>query len=292
MDEQTQPESTSRDTISTGEILKNARQKLGIELAELADQIRVPLAVLEAIEIDRVPKNLPETFVRGYIRAYARKVDVDEALVLPKLETLGVDPSARDMQSFSRRNKRKALEKRLVLGTWLVVAVIVVASIVWWWQDAQQTDIAPVATTEMSVEVPASIVAAEPQIESDDASAMPEQTMTVVAQPQQSATPAPVSLTKEQRALIADNGEPDEDGFIKVEMRFDNDCWVEVYDVNDERIAIGTKPAGYVMTLNAQGPLNVVLGNTQGVSIWVNNKRFDTSDLPKNRVARFELEAL
>jgi hypothetical protein len=46
------------------------------------------------------------------------------------------------------------------------------------------------------------------------------------------------------------------------------------------------------MSLNAQGPLNVLLGNPDGVSIWVNGKPFSIADLPKNRVARFEIEAL
>ena len=91
---------------------------------------------------------------------------------------------------------------------------------------------------------------------------------------------------------MADNGEIDEEGFIKVEMKFENECWVEVHDVSGDRIAIGNKPAGYLMSLNAQGPLNVLLGNPDGVSIWVNGKPFSIADLPKNRVARFEIEAL
>ena len=73
---------------SSGSLLKQAREDLGISIEELAEQIRVPLNVLEAIEIDKVPKNLPETFIRGYIRSYARKVNVDEALVLPEVETV------------------------------------------------------------------------------------------------------------------------------------------------------------------------------------------------------------
>ena len=44
------------------------------------------------------------------------------------------------------------------------------------------------------------------------------------------------------------------------------------------------------MTLNAEGPFNVLLGNPVGVSIWVNGEEFDTSSLPRNRVARFELD--
>lgn len=102
---------------------------------------------------------------------------------------------------------------------------------------------------------------------------------------------APIVLSDAEKRLLADNGEIDESDFIKVEFEFENDCWVEVYDAFDERIAIGNKNAGYVMTLNAQGPFRVLLGNPDGVSIWVNGNPYDMSDLPKNRVARFEVDA-
>ena len=294
---------------SSGTILKQARESLGLSIDELAEQIRVPLNVLEAIEIDKVPKNLPETFIRGYIRSYARKVNVDEALVLPEVETVAAinqTTSQSNMQSFSRRTRRKSLEKRLWYFTWLMVIAVVIAVVYWWFQDSERSNFAPVVETEQAVTTP--VVTAVPielssQNEDDiqnssDAQQsveVPENTGAVEDQPEQQqelSSDQPVELTPEQIAMVADNGEPDEAGFLKVEMKFENECWVEVYDVTGERIAIGNKPSGYLMTLNAQGPLNVVLGSPVGVSIWVNGKVFDMSDQPRNRVARFELEAM
>lgn len=290
---------------SPGQILVSARQALNIDLAELAEQIKVPLHVLEAIEKDRVPKNLPETFVRGYIRSYAKKVNVAEELVLPQLETIGVvyDEPDKDMQSFSRRNKRKALEKRLSRISWVLGAILVVALIIWWMQDNQYSDFAPVAGSDDHIIVDAQEVKSELTASSiitnsnDDESNLnqtipPDDLAKVAEENKQPAMQRPVKLTASQKAVVADNGEVDEEGFIKVEMKFENECWVEVHDVGGDRIAIGNKPAGYLMSLNAQSPLNVLLGNPDGVSIWVNGKPFSIADLPKNRVARFEIEAL
>lgn len=294
---------------SPGQLLASARKQKGIELPELAEQIKVPLAVLEAIEKDKTPKNLPDTFIRGYKRSYAKKVGVNEALVLPEVETVGVVEQAdKEMQSFSRRNKREAIERRLTAISWLIAAILLTALVIWWWQDNPAEDFAPVAGTEV---IP---VALDTELEETNTTenatqnATPtvdditvsqqqvvEQSPVVTTAPVEAAATeqqAPVVLSEAEKALVADNGEPDEDGFIKVEMSFTNDCWVEVYDVRDERIAIGNKPAGYFMTLNAQGPLNVLLGNPDGVSIWVNGKLWDMSNLAKNKVARFELEAL
>ncbi len=299
---------------SVGAILKQAREKAGMSLDDLAKEIRVPVNVLEAIEIDKIPKNLPETFIRGYIRSYARKVEVDESIVLPEVETVAAinkttSQSEAGMQSFSRRTRRKASEKRLIYFSWLMVVAVIIAFVVWWLQDSEKSDFAPVVDTQpaVAVETPKpqpQLEAAEQQVSSstidDNAqSSLPEvesQTETFL-QPEtvEQTTIAgdePVELTEEQKAFVADNGEPDEAGFLKVEMKFDNECWVEVYDVAGERIAVGNKPAGYLMTLNAQGPLDVLLGNPVGVSVWVNGKVFDMSGHPQNRVARFELEAM
>jgi len=290
--------------LSVGTVLKQAREKMGLSLDELSEQIRVPLNVLEAIEIDKVPKNLPETFIRGYIRSYARKVEVDEAVVLPEVETVAAinkttSQSESGMQSFSRRTRRKALEKRLIYFSWLMVIAVIIAFVIWWFQDSEKSDYAPVVETEAAIVAPAQTNETEAS-KAEEETPLPVQaeitsTPSIEAQAEEVETidgDAPVELTEEQKALVADNGEPDEAGFLKVEMKFDNDCWVEVYDVAGERIAIGNKPAGYLMTLNAQGPLNVLLGNPVGVSVWVNGKVFDMSDQPRNRVARFELEAM
>lgn len=293
-------EREEEQTLSTGAILKQAREKLGLSLEELSEQIRVPLNVLEAIEIDKVPKNLPETFIRGYIRSYARKVEVDEAVVLQEVETVAAidkttSQSESGMQSFSRRTRRKASEKRLVYFSWFMVIAVIIAFVYWWLQDSENSGYAPVVETQ-SVVVPEIKPTSETVVtlpaQDDGVEQVTEDVVTPTSEDDVIAGDQPVELTEEQKAFVADNGEPDEGGFLKVEMKFDNECWVEVYDVAGERIAVGNKPAGYLMTLNAQGPLNVLLGNPVGVSVWVNGKVFDMSEHPKNRVARFELEAM
>jgi cytoskeleton protein RodZ len=325
-----------------GQLLAKARQDAGLSLEEVSEQLKIPLNVLKNIESDVAYDTLPEAFVRGYIRAYAKKVNVDESLVLQKKETTGaIDTSGLEMQSFSRRTKRKALERRLTIASWIIAIVLVIALVIWWFQDGGFNRFAPVATTTATEQNKATEVAMPVSFEPEDAqspqpiseydlstvaasdeemsdeeeseansseqnpmdsSGEESQVSSVVSGTEQDSTLSSdsvvaeqpqtvVSLTPEQQALVAADGAADESGFIKVEMKFDELCYVEVRDVSGEQVAYGNKPAGYLMSLNAQGPLSVLLGHTQGVTIWVNDKEYDMSDLPRNRVARFELEA-
>ena len=349
--------------LSAGQILANARNAQGLSLEELAEQIRVPVKVLVAIEADDIPDNLPETFIRGYIRSYAKKVNIDENSVLTQVETTAPSsPNAMKMQSFSKRSKRKKIERRLTIITWLIVIILAVAFVFWWYQtkgiemlapantaeeisindntpnaaiqtmdentdlellandgDATEVDetIKPAvnntATADTADSFPASALRVQQSKEKpaeqlqnnatqgaqattesvvkveqvEDNQSVAEVQQNQMSQPAQS----PVVLSDAEKRLLAENGESDEDDYIKVQFKFEQEVWVEVYDAFDERIAVGNKPAGYLMTLNAQGPFRVLLGSTYGVTIWVNDKEYDISDKPTNRVARFEIEA-
>lgn len=365
---------------SVGQILANARATQGISLEDLSEQIRVPMKLLIAIEADDIPNTLPETFIRGYIRSYAKKVGVEESRVLIEIETTAASsPDAMAMQSFSKRSKRKKIERRLTIISWLIFIILGSALVIWWYQtkgiemfspsestaqttEAEEKAIPKIETSELSpavmeepeetkIEENADLAAAPSETQADNfpASALrvqkPEvqQTEAQTSEPQQTdventsvdtansvsespentvtqtvkqevaaATQAleeaqqkvvnsgreadvkpvqsPIVLSDEEKRLLAENGEIDENDFIKVEFKFEQEVWVEVYDAFDERIAVGNKPAGYLMKLNAQGPFRVLLGSTYGVTIWVNDKEYDISEYPTNRVARFDID--
>ncbi|GAA0302463.1 cytoskeleton protein RodZ [Psychrosphaera haliotis] len=356
---------------SVGQILSSARVAQGISLEDLSEQIRVPMKVLVGIEADDIPNTLPETFIRGYIRSYAKKVGVEESRVLIEIETTAASsPDAMAMQSFSKRSKRKKVERRLTIISWLIFIILGSALVIWWYQtkgiemlnpvepttkvtesednavqELNTSELTPAAMEESEgdtkIEENADLAAAPSEAQADDfpASALRvqkpeaqqadventsvETTNVVTENPEntvaqnvnQEVAPAtqtleaaqqktvntdeeagvkpvqsPIVLSDEEKRLLAENGEIDENDFIRVEFKFEQEVWVEVYDAYDERIAVGNKPAGYLMKLNAQGPFRVLLGSTYGVTIWVNDKEYDISEYPTNRVARFDID--
>lgn len=68
-------------TESPGHILKNAREAKGMSIADVAEQTRVPIRQLEAVERDDFG-SLPGTpYAVGFSRAFARAVGADEVAV-------------------------------------------------------------------------------------------------------------------------------------------------------------------------------------------------------------------
>ncbi len=61
---------------SVGEHLRKLREEKRMSLAEVSRATRVPLASVERIEADRFDELPGEVFVRGFLRAYAKAIEV------------------------------------------------------------------------------------------------------------------------------------------------------------------------------------------------------------------------
>ncbi len=83
------------ETANFGSVLREARERRNISLAEVARQTKVSVSSLKLLEQGRLNDLPHETFVRGFIRSYARSVGVsheesqslfDEAVAARKSE--------------------------------------------------------------------------------------------------------------------------------------------------------------------------------------------------------------
>jgi len=90
-----QPENTQQpDTSGVGTLLKASRLRIGEELSEVSDVLRIRNVYLEAIEDDRYQDLPGPTYATGFIRAYADHLglDSDEIIHRFKGRTSGEEP--------------------------------------------------------------------------------------------------------------------------------------------------------------------------------------------------------
>ena len=65
-----------------GEILKKRREDLGRDIREIADLLKIKADYLAAIEDDTFAKLPPPVYTMGYIRSYAKYLDVDAESII------------------------------------------------------------------------------------------------------------------------------------------------------------------------------------------------------------------
>lgn len=135
--------------LTTGERLRQGREKLELTQQAVAERLCLKVSTVRDIEEDKAPADLASTFLRGYIRSYAKLVHIPEDELTPLLEKQAPLKAAKvaPMQSFSLGKKRKKRDGWLMMFTWLVVFVVIGITGSWWWENhkAQQEDIATMA---------------------------------------------------------------------------------------------------------------------------------------------------
>ncbi len=134
---------------TTGERLRLAREQLGLSQQVVAERLCLKVSTVRDIEEDNAPADLASTFLRGYIRSYARLVHVPEEELLPMLAKQAPVRTAQvaPMQTYALGKSRKKRDGWLMSFTWLVLFVVVGLTGAWWWQNhkAQQEEISTMA---------------------------------------------------------------------------------------------------------------------------------------------------
>ncbi|CAM3781867.1 cytoskeleton protein RodZ [Xenorhabdus thuongxuanensis] len=147
MKTETYPEEAN---LTTGQILRQAREKHELSQQTVADRLCLKLSTVRDIEEDNITSNISPTFLRGYIRAYAKLVQVSESEILSILDKQIPSRAIKTapMQSFSAGKKRKKRDGWLMKITWVVIIVLLGMTFLWWWQNykVQQTELSSMAT--------------------------------------------------------------------------------------------------------------------------------------------------
>lgn len=127
------------DSITPGQLLKQAREAKGLTQQQVADGLRLRAVVVQFIENDEFDKLASTTFVRGYLRSIARALEVDENEVFAAYRAHGneqITPDTVQMQSFSRRKVKERNDNRLMLMSYGIVIVVIALVLIWWWQES------------------------------------------------------------------------------------------------------------------------------------------------------------
>jgi cytoskeletal protein RodZ len=69
---------------SVGQLLRQRREAKNMSIEEIARSTRVPMSSVERIESDQFDELPGEVFVRGFLKSYAKAVDLDPDEVLAR----------------------------------------------------------------------------------------------------------------------------------------------------------------------------------------------------------------
>ena len=130
------PEDVAANRVNPGETLRQARESNGWSLAEVALKLNLTstsLANLEAGAFDKLPGH---TFARGYIRAYAKLLGIDQAVLVQEFDQFtGTDSQGSNVHGLGRIEEPVRVSHTILRIVSLLLLIAVIGGGFVWWQD-------------------------------------------------------------------------------------------------------------------------------------------------------------
>lgn len=313
-----------RAALGVGRALAEAREAQGLEIADIAQQIKFMPRQIQALEAERFDALPGPTIARGMVRTYARFLKIDPD---PLLQRMGghVEPRDATPQLAERYNQPVPFSDsgRRTTVAYLALSAVVLAiagGVLYEWRYARQAP-APVSTESPEAQAPAKVpevVAkaepprpAAPRIEAPKAETpkaeapKPEapKPQLVKPQPRETTPAAKVEAPKAEAPKVeAPKAEAPAQPVVaakdigaraagnRLVLQFDEDAWAEVVDANGRQLISSLNRAGTQRMVRVSPPFNVVLGNAQHVRMIYNDRPFDLAPHIKVEVARFTVK--
>jgi cytoskeleton protein RodZ len=105
----TQESDAKKDQLSAGAVLRAARESAGLSIEQVAEKLHLLHSVVNALEKDTYDRIRGETFVRGYMRNYARLLGINDQDVLRRYKS--GQPMGTNVESEAVVRKRDTVSR-------------------------------------------------------------------------------------------------------------------------------------------------------------------------------------
>ncbi|MFQ7554203.1 MAG: RodZ domain-containing protein [Haemophilus parainfluenzae] len=315
-------EQTETTEISFGDKLRQTREALNLSLEDVAKAISLRPNILAKLENNEfVQKNVPSTFLRGYVRSYAKFLRIPDAewahLTFGEAHKNDLSKNTRATRSVNQYSSHSRWVGTL---TTIILLAAVGMTGLWWWQNYQksneerdnlvQTYVEKEKTAEVPVthsnEIPVT-VNSQPAVSSNETASVAETTNNAAAEPA-------VSTTQENQAQASvveqtlPNTEPTTEqtvpdtqsavenpaiseapttakGDLVIEIT-KNSSWISVKDQNRKVLAQKEYKQGETLTFNGD-EYALIIGAPGNVRITYKGEAYPLT--VDGRVAKFKL---
>lgn len=289
-------ETTAQQTgqASVGATLKAAREARKLDIDDVCGYLRLSRRQIVALENNDFSV-LPEpTITRGFIRNYARMLELDAQPLLAEYGRYAVTDEARPITIQSANIPIRVSDKRpwqryilasvlvlLALGVW-VLYVDYVPRLRMPQRATPPAAVAPLPESTAEAETEAAPAVATALAETPD-----EPAGTVEMPPDDASTP---TVSQETAAPQATATPQAADGQAAIGIRASADSWVRITGRDGKLVYDNLMAPNSTATVYGVPPLQIVIGNAPATTLTYNGQAVDLAPVTQARVARLKLE--
>ncbi|MGE1153064.1 RodZ domain-containing protein [Pseudomonas kitaguniensis] len=321
------PEVVAANRVNPGETLRQARESNGWSLAEVALKLNLTTTSLGNLETGAFDKLPGHTFARGYIRAYAKLLGIDQAGLVQQFDLFtGTDSQGSNVHGLGRIEEPVRVSHTILRIVSLLLLIAVIGGGFVWWQDQTSqrskdltsnamehvevesadgtTQIHPLdepedqAVVEGQAAPEAPATAEQPAAQADTAPAataavpapvVPAAPATPAAPVQAPAAAATAAVAPAAPAMSPPTSPALIAGDGHLQITFIGDCWTQVTDGNGKVLFSGLKRKGDTLDQGGKPPLTLRLGYARGAQVAYNGQPVDVAPFTSGETARLKL---
>ena len=281
--------------LGPGKRLREARLARNLEVEDVAIRLRLHVKTINSIEADDYAHLPAPTFIRGYLRGYARLLALPCEPIIESYERHGFAPPPL-VRDISKRDEIKSTDFPVRVITYAIVGILIIFVTIWWQNQQVQPLSLDVGNLDLGATlsddseagidtIPIAIVdnSSEQTSPGDNGQATGTESASGAPTSSDGIEPEPVSS-----ALDSDSGSP---GVTRLQISFKHESWVEIYGGGEKMLYYNLAKPGEIIDLRDSGPLRVLLGYVDGVNVKVNGKPFDVKAHTTAGIAKFTLDA-
>ena len=261
---------TDAQEISVGEILASARKKKRLRYKKLSSELNIDeiyLIALEECNFDLIPGG--EAYVKGFLRSYAKKLDLNPDDVIDKYLN-SREGSLSTRKKLSPEDQPNSNPKDLpnigLIATFSIVFLILLGVIFRVYESDNQevTNISETATT----------------VTSNDSNETDYENNLLILKPNENQFTKSTSdlfrtidndIDSQARAFPSE-----ENPLNRIDIKVNGDCWLEVFN-DDKRIIYNLAKEGDEFVLN-ESKVKIIAGNFKNVEVSFNDKIVNLED--------------
>jgi cytoskeleton protein RodZ len=283
-------------TPGPGAIVRAQRELRGLTRQDIADTLNLGARVVEDMETENWARLPAPAFTRGYLRAYAKLLDIDPDTVTSAFDTaVGRGETRAASVATMQRSRRRGLADLSqkhpgVVLTGAVAGVICAVAIVLWavWPDVEpKVPVAarqPAGPSEVVLSKPAQASAGETSATiATESPTAPTAGGTSAVSASAAGDPRPVSHDDRGAHRITS------DGNDRLKFAFTDDCWVEIKNAQGVSLYSDLSKSGDALELIGRPPFHILLGNAPAVTLAFNDERVALSPHTRNNVGTLVL---
>ena len=301
----------------------SAREQMGLSQREVAEELKLAWKTIESLESEDFESLPPYVFVRGYVKSYSKLVGIDADEMASKLVSFyqGIEREARvndqDKTNGFRSPASSLNPTSLLTGFALVVITVVlyVAYTTWIDQSQISSEISISDDNQINEESFNSVSTKEENglgasnsgsdRDEDDSYKQGSQALENDASgeisdeaPQLSSVEGPAreggasEIDESLEVLSSDGDDFDllgEGGDDELEIQFNDDCWFEISDTQQNLLTADLGRSGDSRFYRGTAPFRIKLGYAPGVTIRFNGNNVELAPYTRNNIAVFNL---